>query len=66
MPGEVFMVGSSLSGRFMLRLVVGSPQVQPRHVAAAWERVTREAAALLEQQPAQGAAAAAAAAGERQ
>jgi hypothetical protein len=57
----MFMVGSSLSGRFMLRLAVGSPQTQPRHVAAAWARVAREADGLLAERGAGVAAAAGAA-----
>lgn len=63
--GQLFMVGSELSGRFMLRLAVGSPQVQLRHVAAAWEVLQREATALLQQQPEALSAAAAGAPGKQ-
>jgi hypothetical protein len=43
----MFLVATELDGQTTLRLVVGSPQTQPRHVAAAWDTVRREAAALL-------------------
>jgi len=45
--GKAFMVGTELDGRFTLRMAVGSPQTQPRHVAAAWDLVRREADRLL-------------------
>jgi hypothetical protein len=46
----MFLVATELDGRTTLRLVVGSPQTQPRHVSAAWDLIREQAAALLQQE----------------
>ncbi len=51
------MVATELDGRTTLRIAIGGAQTQPRHVAAAWDTICREADKVL-----QGAAAAAASA----
>lgn len=37
------MVATELDGRTTLRMSIGSPQTQPRHVAAAWDLICAEA-----------------------
>ena len=51
------MVATELDGRATLRLAVGSPQTQPRHVAAAWRLLQQEADALVGPAPTAAAAA---------
>lgn len=36
-PGRVFLVGTKLDGRHMLRLAIGAADVQPHHIHAAWD-----------------------------
>ncbi|MFP3939012.1 MAG: pyridoxal-dependent decarboxylase [Thermoanaerobaculia bacterium] len=43
--GELYLTHTRLGGRYTLRMSVGQTATEERHVRAAWERVTREAAA---------------------
>ena len=43
--GELYLSHTKVDGRVLLRLAVGSPQTERRHVLAAWERIRREAIA---------------------
>lgn len=43
--GELYLSHTKVDGRVLLRLAVGSPQTERRHVLAAWERIRWEAIA---------------------
>jgi aromatic-L-amino-acid/L-tryptophan decarboxylase len=45
--GQVFLTHTRVDGRFTLRLAVGAPRTERRHVAAAWELITDAATDLL-------------------
>src|SRR5690606_22972641 len=47
--GELYLSHTKVDGRVLLRLAVGSPQTERRHVLAAWERIRREAIAAGQQ-----------------
>ena len=45
--GQAFLTHTRVGGRFTLRLAVGAPRTERRHVAAAWDLVTAAATDLL-------------------
>ncbi len=45
--GDMFLIHTELSGKFTLRLAVGSSGTQLRHVQAVWAAVQEEAKKLL-------------------
>lgn len=45
--GECFLTHTKVRGRYTLRIAIGAPATQRRHVAAAWQRVTAAATAVL-------------------
>ncbi|MFV2020739.1 pyridoxal-dependent decarboxylase [Micromonospora sp. LOL_023] len=45
--GQVFLTHTRVAGRFTLRLAVGAPRTERRHVAAAWDLITEAATDLL-------------------
>jgi aromatic-L-amino-acid decarboxylase len=46
--GSLYLTHTKLDGKFVLRLCVGQTNTQERHVAQAWERIQKEADALME------------------
>lgn len=44
--GALYLTHTKVRGRLTLRLAVGAPMTQRRHVAAAWERIQAEAATI--------------------
>ncbi|MGH9475894.1 MAG: pyridoxal-dependent decarboxylase [Terriglobales bacterium] len=45
--GALYLTHTKLNGRFVLRMSIGQMETEPRHVAAAWQRMQQEAAALV-------------------
>ena len=45
--GEVFLSHTRLDGRFTIRVAIGNPRTESRHVERVWE-LLREAAATVE------------------
>ncbi|XP_010262477.1 PREDICTED: tyrosine decarboxylase 1 isoform X1 [Nelumbo nucifera] len=47
--GKIFLSHTILSGKYILRLAVGAPLTEGRHISAAWKVLQDEATTLLEQ-----------------
>lgn len=45
--GRIYLTHTRVRGDYTLRLAVGAPQTQARHVADAWELISAEATAIL-------------------
>ncbi|MQM09297.1 hypothetical protein Taro_042170 [Colocasia esculenta] len=45
--GKIFMSHTVLSGKFVLRLAVGAPLTEERHIKEAWELIQEQASILL-------------------
>ncbi|HET8683196.1 MAG TPA: pyridoxal-dependent decarboxylase [Micromonosporaceae bacterium] len=45
--GECYLTHTRVGGRYALRIAIGAPGTQRRHVAAAWRQVTAAAATVL-------------------
>jgi glutamate/tyrosine decarboxylase-like PLP-dependent enzyme len=45
--GEVFLTHTSLRGKYVLRLSIGSRTTEERHVKEAWELIKTKAAEVL-------------------
>lgn len=48
LTGTIFISHTVLSGKYVLRLAVGAPLTEERHVIAAWKVLQEKATALLE------------------
>ncbi|MFC7563682.1 hypothetical protein ACFQU9_10615 [Actinomadura namibiensis] len=42
--GDLYLTHTRVGGRVLLRLAVGGPATEERHVRAAWDRIREEAA----------------------
>jgi aromatic-L-amino-acid decarboxylase len=38
--GALYLTHTTVNGQFALRMSIGSPQTQPRHVRAAWDALS--------------------------